>query len=100
MTGATSIDIIERDAKPKPPSTSWSGGHPVDIRLSIPLPGLRFYVTLVGGREKRSPDRRAADRGRYPIRTAANLVFFLGLAMVLYLAALFVVALQASILEF
>ena len=51
----------------------WSGEHPVNLRLSIPLPFFRFYVTIVAGRERRSAARRAQERRKHPILTAGNL---------------------------
>jgi len=99
MTGAT-VEVLETDERPPPPYTGWSSTHSVNVRLSIPLGTRRYYLTLVGGRERRNPTRRVEDRQRYPLRTAANLVFFLGLAVVVYVAALFVLAVQTSLLEF
>jgi hypothetical protein len=99
MTDAT-IDVLEADKRPPPPYTGWTDSHPLNVRLSIPLGSARYYLTLVGGREKRGPSRRAEDRLRYPLRTAANLIFFLGLAVVVYVAALFVLAVQTSLIEF
>ena len=51
----------------------WSGEHPVNLRLSVPLPFFRFYVTIVAGRERRSAARRAEERRKHPILTAGNL---------------------------
>jgi hypothetical protein len=100
MSGATSTDLLEADGRPQPPYSGWAASHPVNIRLSLPLGARRYYLTIVGGREKRGPDRRIADRRHYPLRTAANLAFFLVLAGVVYVAGLFAVAVQTSILEF
>jgi hypothetical protein len=53
----------------------WSKDHTVNIRLSIPLLPDRFYVTLVMGRERRSPQRRAAERQKHPLKTTGNVAF-------------------------
>ena len=50
----------------------WANNHPVNIRLSIPLLSNRFYVTLIMGRERRSPQRRAAEREKHPLQTKGN----------------------------
>ena len=100
MTGATSIDLLDADGRPRPPYSGWDSSHPVNIRLSLPLGARRYYLTIVGGGEKRGPDRRADDRHHYPLRTAANLAFFLVLAAAVYVAGLFAVAVQTSIFEF
>lgn len=72
---------------------------PVHIRFSVPLWRQRFYVTIVSGEEKRSPDRLAAERSRYPLRTAANTFFCVGLAAVVYAMALVGLALFSAIIE-
>ncbi len=74
--------------------------HPVNIRMSLPLIGRRFFVTVIGGEEKRSAERRAHERHRYPLRTAANIFFFLGVAAIFYVVAIFAIAVQSSIVEF
>ncbi len=35
----------------------WSGNHTINLRASIPLPGGRWYLTIVAGRERRNMDR-------------------------------------------
>jgi hypothetical protein len=62
---------------------SWSR-PPVNIRFSLPLFFRRYYVTVVGGAEQRGPDRRTLERHQYPLRTAANFFFFIGLATLFY----------------
>lgn len=72
----------------------------VDIRLTIPFFGRKFYFTIVGGAEKRSDERRAEEHHQYPLRTAANIFFFIGLATLFYAAAVVALALQSAIVEF
>ena len=60
------------------------GQHPVDIRLSVPILMNRFYMVVIAGRERRSRERRDEERSRHPLRTAGNIAFFLGLAMLLF----------------
>ncbi len=50
--------------------------HPVDLRLSIPLPWRRFYLVLLAGPERRSAERRRGERTKRPLRTLANSVVF------------------------
>jgi hypothetical protein len=73
--------------------------HPVDIRFSLPLLGGWFYVTVVSGPERRSAERRQHDRHGYPLRTAANVFFVLGIAAAFYAVALIVFAFATSIIE-
>ena len=79
--------------------SNWSA-HPLNIRVSIPFIRRRFYITVVGGEEKRSAERRTHDRNRYPLRTIANIFFFLGIGAVIYAAALFVLAVNTALIRF
>lgn len=58
--------------------------HPIDIRLSIPLPFGRYYLALVLGPERRSDDRRKAEGGRRRLMTAGNLLFILTVVVLFY----------------
>jgi len=73
--------------------------HPINIRFTLPLVDRRFYLTVVGGEDKRSAERRAHDRSKYPLRTLANIFFVLGVATVFYTVALIALALHSAILE-
>lgn len=70
---------------------SW-GRHPLDIRLSLPFFARCYYVTVIAGAEKRGAARRRRDRQRYPLRTVANVFFFVGIAVAVYVAALLALA--------
>lgn len=64
----------------------WDSPHPINIRLSIPLGFDRFYVTIVAGRERRSPDRQRKERRKHPLWTAGNLLFFAAIGSMIGLA--------------
>jgi len=64
---------------------NW-GQHPINVRLSIPTPFGRFYFVALGGQERRSRDRRLAERRRHPLHTTGNTLFFLVMATMLFLA--------------
>lgn len=72
---------------------------PVNVRLHIPFLTRRYYVTVVGGEEKRSSERRAHERNHYPLRTMANIFFFLGLITLFYLVSLIGMAFTSAIIE-
>lgn len=77
-------------------SAAWSANHPVNLRLSIPLPFLgSYYMTLVAGKERRSQVRLAEERKKHPIATAGNLLFFAAMGTVVGLALLYVIELAA-----
>ena len=78
---------------------AWRG-HGVNIRLSLPFPGRRFYLTIVGGPERRPPPRRAAERADHPLHTFANSFFVAGVALFFYALVLVGIFLHAAIIEF
>jgi hypothetical protein len=78
---------------------SWQR-HVVNIRVSLPFFKQRFYITVVGGEEKRDADRRSSERNTYPLRTIANVFFVIGAATIFYAVALIALAFQATIFEF
>jgi hypothetical protein len=74
--------------------------HPVDIRLSLPLPFGRYYLTLVAGPERRSPRRLAEDRRRRPLATVGNLLFFFVSALGINALAVLGLLVYSSVLRF
>lgn len=66
-------------------SHNWTR-HPLDVRVSSPIPGLRFYLVLLGGRERRAKQRLQSERGVYPLWTPGNIMFFIGFLFVLSLS--------------
>jgi len=73
--------------------------HPIDIRVSIPFVHKRFYFTVVAGQERRQPDRLHRDRSTYPLVTAGNVMFSLGVTTLLVIAALSLLIAQSAIIE-
>jgi len=68
-------------------AAAQSGGpHPVDIRLSLPLPFRRLYLTVLAGSERRSPERIDAERRRRRLIRAANIVFVVAVAVLFFAA--------------
>ena len=53
---------------------AW-GTHPINIRVSIPLIFGRWFFTIVGGPERRHPDRRAMERRKHKLLTLGNGIF-------------------------
>ncbi len=54
---------------------AWTAEHPVNIRVSLPFFGRRFYLTLVAGQERRPVERLHAERSENPLATRANVIF-------------------------
>ncbi len=90
----------QKDAIYKAAEENAWGRHPVNIRFSLPGVGRRYFLTVVAGEEKRSSERRAHEKHRYPLRTAANIFFFAGIAAVFYLIGIVAVAFQTSLVAF
>lgn len=78
---------------------SWRR-HPINLRLSFPLLGARYFITVVGGVEKRSTERRLRERRMFPLRTAGNILFLLGIGGAFYLAAVLGIVLFSNLIEF
>ena len=57
--------------------------HPLDIRVSVPIPGLRFYLVLLAGSERRSKVRLRSEKGLYPFWTPGNILFLIGFLIIL-----------------
>ncbi len=77
----------------------WSD-HRINIRISIPFLPKRWYVTIVGGPERRAGRRRAADRARNPLRTAANFAFVFLAAIMFYGFAAAAMLITSSVIEY
>ena len=69
-------------------AATWNAGHAVNIRLTIPFVFGRYYLTVVAGKERRSPDRLAVERRKHPLATFGNLAFFFTLGSIGGLALL------------
>ena len=78
----------ERDARRVEAATdrSWSNDHSLNLRLSIPFFGQRYYFVCVGGRERRSAERRAAERKKHPIVKKGNVIFLAAISTLAGLA--------------
>ena len=77
---------------------SWKR-PPVNIRFTVPFFKSKFYVTVIGGEEKRNGERRAHERHNYPLRTVANVFFFIGLGTLFYMLAAFLLALKSVVVS-
>lgn len=69
------------------------GQHPLNLRVTLPLPFRRWYVTLVAGPERRSTERLTAERDKHPLDTLPNLMFLLSIGIVTSTLMLIVAAL-------
>ncbi len=65
--------------------------HPINIRLTIPGLSGRYFLTVVGGVERRSSERIRRERKLHRLFTVGNLLFLLGVGGGFYAAAALVV---------
>lgn len=79
--------------------TSWRR-HPIHIRLSFPFFGEFFFLTVVGGQERRSEERVSRETRMFPLRTSGNLLFLLGVGVAFSVAAALSVLLVSSVIDF
>jgi hypothetical protein len=61
--------------------------HFLDIRVSVPIPGLRFYLVLLAGSERRSRQRLHFEKGLYPFWTPSNILFLIGLLIIILICS-------------
>ena len=61
--------------------------HPINIRITLPFFGRRFFLTLVGGLEHRGSDRIVRERTANPLGTPSNILFMLGVGGVFWMFA-------------
>lgn len=78
---------------------SWRR-HPINIRLTFPLMANRYFITVVGGSEKRSGERVKREMRMFPLRTAGNVLFLLGLGGAFYVAAVLGIFMFSNLIEF
>jgi hypothetical protein len=78
-------DVALRERK-APGGVPWESDHPVNLRLSIPLPFGRYYLTIVGGKERRSAERLVQEKLKHPVVRKGNIIFLAVLGTMLGLA--------------
>ncbi|MBO6784735.1 MAG: hypothetical protein JJ899_15885 [Alphaproteobacteria bacterium] len=94
------MSVQELNAGPSGRELSPASRYPVDLRLTLPLPGRPVFFSVVAGRERRSSERRAAERRRHPLHTIGNILFMLTSLAGIYALALFAILLLGNSLEF
>lgn len=52
--------------------------HPLNLRVT--LFGL-VYLVILGGRERRTPERRRVEREQHPLRSPGNVAFLIGISI-------------------
>lgn len=92
---------VEQRAAIAAASGDWKGGaHRVNLRVSMPFLPKRWYLTVLGGPERRTIARRKAERARNPVRTAGNMAFIFVTAMTFYSVGAAVLLFSSSVLQY
>ncbi len=81
-------DNSSASTRKAPGGEPWGNDHLVNIRLTIPLPFTRYYVTIVAGKERRSGERLVSEREKHPLMKIGNLVVMAVCGTICGLAAL------------
>ncbi len=68
-----------------PWARAWNGNHKIDLRVSIPVPGGRWYVTVVAGPERRSYDRLRSEGQMQWLRQ--SVIYIMMMALILWITA-------------
>ncbi|ARV60855.1 hypothetical protein BZZ01_21535 [Nostocales cyanobacterium HT-58-2] len=58
--------------------------HSLDLKILVPIPGLRFYLVLLGSSERPSKQRLRLKRGIYSFWTPVNILFLMGFLFILF----------------
>lgn len=85
----------------------WDASHtptwrryPINMRLAFGLFGNRYFLTVVGGVDRRNTERLHRERRMHPLATFGNFVFLSASAAVFYIGALFLLFLVSALVEF
>ncbi len=90
----------QKDALAKTLGKRAWGSHPLNVRLSFPFFGTRYYLAMVGGQERRSEGRIEEERNHHPLSTAAHIFFGMGLLTLFGFAAIITMVLQSALSEY
>ena len=72
---------------------------PINLKMTVPILGKRFYFAIAGGKERRSKERLALERQANPVRTRRNILFIIAGALVLYMLTLGAFLAFTSVME-
>lgn len=85
----------------------WEASHtptwrryPVNMRIAVTLFGIRYFLTVVGGVDRRNMERLRRERRMNPLTTFGNLVFLIAAAAIFYIGALVLLFLISALVEF
>jgi hypothetical protein len=74
--------------------------HPVDLRVTVPVPGRPMFVSVLAGPERRSKTRCSLECARHPLRTIGNIVFLGSSLIRIYVLGMVAFLATGSVLQF
>ncbi len=72
----------------------------INIRLSLPVPPGRIYLSIMAGRDRRGRGRRHEDRRVNPLHTMGNFIFVIAASVVFYAVAAGILLTSSSMTPF
>ncbi|MBT5647732.1 MAG: hypothetical protein HOJ41_07675 [Rhodospirillaceae bacterium] len=92
---------VEQRAAISVASGDWKNGlHRVNLRLTLPLLSKRWYITVLGGPDRRTAARRKVERAQNPLRTAGNMAFIFVTALTFYSVGAAALLFSSSVLSY
>ena len=73
---------------------------PINIRFSLPAFGRRYFLTIIGGAERRGARRRTQEQTKFPVRTVANFLCFIFLGALIYALSIASILVHRSLTGF
>ncbi|MBC1240019.1 hypothetical protein [Nostoc sp. 2RC] len=77
------FDTEQIKAIEKSLETSTKSNHSLDLRISLPISKLNFYLVFLAGNERRSKQRLQYEKSLHPLWTPINSLFLIATAIVL-----------------
>lgn len=74
--------------------------HNINIRLTSPGVRAGWYLSILGGTERRDTSRRVSDRERHLSWRIGNVLFAIRLVAIFYGLVILAIALQTSMIDF
>ncbi|MEA5553607.1 hypothetical protein VB713_21960 [Anabaena cylindrica UHCC 0172] len=72
--------------------------HSLDLRISVPIPLIRFYLVLLAGEERRSKQRWQYEKQLYPFWTFGNILFLMALSFIFIVGSISTLFLMKSLI--
>lgn len=81
-------------------SNPWTRNHSLDMRVTIPIPGMKLYIVLLAGSESRAKERLRSTKNLYPVWTPGNIIFFIIFVIILSLCSFSTFVFIATLLPY